>query len=587
MPATLGSQPVISASANAIENQPKIPRRFALIIANNSSLDENVQPLKYADDDAAKLFELLGAIGYDTRLLVAMDAETANTHQRAAAASRAPTRKSLDRVVGQLKADIEKAQRAGEEVDLIITYSGHGAVGRRGDPYINLLDQRLYRGDFFRSVVAQTGADFIHVIIDACRARDFVDARGGPDGPDFNRELSLFLSQERRAQHPEVGIFVAESADRKTHEWSKTRSGIFAHEVISGLSGAADVNGDGKIEYSELHAFVASANSRISDARARLRVVAQAPSLNPRRPLIELNRAGQAGKIQTPAGGGRYSIEDERGVRWVDAHLEEGNSVRLHLPLRQRFYVINVTDGREAVVSGKLPGALVSLSDTSFSPVEISHRGSISASLASDLFAVAYGAAFYKGFAAAMRYTSVDLDEANPGKAAPVMDDTPDVNPAANALNDTAAESATQEHSTASTSDEGSPADYPFAAGDRSLRSEPLLEPVPSNTTLPPGALASPSNKEDAKKLSSPLHRRAGWVAVVSGIAGAVLGMIAIGKHSDLMELTDERALNGTFDLDAYVHEEASLNRYSTTADIMFTTSLVAAATWLLTEEDE
>jgi hypothetical protein len=382
-----------------------MPQRLALIIANNQSLDPGVTALRFADDDGARLYELLAPMGYRTELLTVLDRDTAEQHPDAAAAARPPTWARLERSVEELRRAVARVHEAGGEAEVVISFSGHGAVGQRGDPYVNLLDRRLYRGDFFRDVVAGIGADFVHVIVDACRARDFVDARGGPDGPDFDRELSLFLEQERRVQHPEVGVFVAESADGETHEWSRTRSGVFGHEVVSGLSGAADVNGDGVIEYSELHAFVASANSAIRDPRARLRVVAQPPALSSRRPLLRLTGDGPQERLTTPRAGGRYTIEDDRGVRWIDLNAAAGLQVTVHLPRRARYYVIDVTGSREAVAVPA--GALSSVDALEFAPLATVARGSINEALASDLFRVPFGQSFYEGFAHAMRYPSV------------------------------------------------------------------------------------------------------------------------------------------------------------------------------------
>jgi len=396
---------------------PREPLRLALIIGNNESRDEGVKPLRFADDDAARFYELLSAVGYDARLLTVLDPDTALQHPVAAQVARPPSWDKLMRSVAELAQTVQAIHATGGEAELVVTYSGHGAVGERGDPYVSLLDRPLYRGDFFRDVVAAVGADFAHVIIDACRAHDFVDARGGPNGPDFDGALSLFLGNERRAKYPHIGIMVAESADGETHEWSRTRSGIFAHEVLSGLAGGADVNDDGRIEYSELHAFVAAANQAIKDPRARLRVVAEAPTQGARRPLLTLTSGGQAERVRTPASGGRFTVEDERGVRWVDVNQAPGMQVTLHLPRRPRYFVIDVDKAQEATIDGRADSAIVVLSELAFVAQEPTQaRGSVSAALASDLFRTPFGASFYEGFALAMQYPSV-IDERRVGDA--------------------------------------------------------------------------------------------------------------------------------------------------------------------------
>ncbi len=401
----------LAAATSAPDAAP--PLRLALIVAHNKSQDDDVKPLRFADDDGARFYELFQALGYRAALLTVLDPETAEQHPEAREAARPPSWERLARTVAELKGLAEEAHAAGREVELLVTYSGHGAVGRRGDPYVNLLDRRLYRGDFFREVVTAVGADFVHLVVDACRARDFVDARGGPDGPDFDRELSLFLTRERRSRHPEVGVVVAESADGETHEWSRTRSGIFAHEVLSALSGGADVDGDGAIEYSELHAFVAAANQAVRDVRARLRVVAEAPAQNPRRPLVSLAKSAAVQRLRTPRAGGRFTVEDGLGVRWLDVHLAPGQQATLHLPRRNRYFVADVARGSEASVFASEEA--VALSDVSFTQASAPEsRGSIAEALASDLFKTPYGPEFYKGFALAMRYPPVGAPPADP-----------------------------------------------------------------------------------------------------------------------------------------------------------------------------
>jgi len=51
--------------------------------------------------------------------------------------------------------------------------------------------------------------------------------------------------------------------------------------VISGLWGAADINSDQRIEYSELQSFVASANRTVDDPRAKPSVIVHPPALDP------------------------------------------------------------------------------------------------------------------------------------------------------------------------------------------------------------------------------------------------------------------------------------------------------------------
>ena len=55
-------------------------------------------------------------------------------------------------------------------------------------------------------------------------------------------------------------MILATTLGQQAHEWSAIESGVFTHELLSGLLGAADVNADQRIEYTELQAFIAAAN---------------------------------------------------------------------------------------------------------------------------------------------------------------------------------------------------------------------------------------------------------------------------------------------------------------------------------------
>lgn len=85
------------------------------------------------------------------------------------------------------------------------------------------------------------------------------------------------------------------------------RGGVFTHELLSALSGAADVNADRRVEYSEVQAFIASANRAIHDPRAVPRIVAFPPAIDHHRAIVALADFGSstilAGKIRSAPSG--------------------------------------------------------------------------------------------------------------------------------------------------------------------------------------------------------------------------------------------------------------------------------------------
>src|SRR4029078_8213906 len=130
-----------------------------------------------------------------------------------------------------------------------------------------------------------------------------------------------FLEEEQLARYPRAGVIVATSGDHETHEWSRYQDGILSHELRSALTGGARVNGDGRIEYSELRAFLAAANARVKNPEARVEVFSHPPALDRHRPLFDLRAAELAGRatrfLHFGAGlAGRFHVEDDRGVRY-------------------------------------------------------------------------------------------------------------------------------------------------------------------------------------------------------------------------------------------------------------------------------
>jgi hypothetical protein len=108
------------------------------------------------------------------------------------------------------------------------------------------------------------------------------------------------------------------------------------------------VNGDGSIEYSEIAAFFAAANLRVSDPRARLSVIAEPPRLDRSAPLLRLPKLNGHFSVSGRADGPwarPFFVENERGERVLDAFVERGMRLTVRLPANQRLFIVR-PDGR-------------------------------------------------------------------------------------------------------------------------------------------------------------------------------------------------------------------------------------------------
>jgi hypothetical protein len=397
------------AGPRAARAAPPAEDIFALVIGNNASLDPAVKPLRYADDDAARAYELFAAVAERAWLLTVMDADTQQAFPHLVALAQPPRLDLVRAVMNDLVAAMKRSRAAGRRTVLYFYFAGHGQVGADREGWLALLDGRLTRSDLFRDVIARSPADVNHVIIDACNAYFVVAARG--DGVPA-RAVRGFLAAESLARYPTTGVIVSTASAAETHEWSAYRSGVFSHELLSALAGAADVDGDGRVTYHEAAAAMAAANVTVRDPRARLAVFARPPSADRRAALFDLARLRRvapgeprpargrvAGFLTLPqALTGHYFLEDDRGVRTVDLNKSGEQPLRIALLDRPRYYLRS--GEREALIDLARPGD-VDAGGLGFVDAPLRPRGSIEESLHVGLYAVPFGRAFALGHEAA------------------------------------------------------------------------------------------------------------------------------------------------------------------------------------------
>ena len=406
----------VAAEPGLTQDDDSNLRRFALIVANNDSVDPGVEPLQYADDDGARYFEMFSSLSTRAELLTTLDSESQRVFPGVTEETRPPTRTSLKLTVESLKADIKQARKAGYETEMYVVFTGHGNVGPEGNGYLSLADSKLERDELFRQVIEPLGADFTHLIIDACHAYFMVNSRGGSgddweddrSGQTLNRQLNAYLTREQkesRQTRRTVGVIVSTAGTAEVHEWSKFRGGVFSHELRSGLLGAADANGDGQVTYPEIEAYLVAANAAVTNPKAKINVYAEAPAQDRSRPLTELGAYEEATLLTIPGGvSGRYHLEDARGVRYADFHVDGSVPTRIALlrePLGQDGGYYLQHDGQQAYIP--LTSDDVTSAKLAYSEVSQQARGSVDEAFRSDLFKTPFGPSFVAGFDAGRR----------------------------------------------------------------------------------------------------------------------------------------------------------------------------------------
>lgn len=331
---------VLAALPALAEERPRAT--FALIVGVNHSVDPNEPPLRYADDDAARYLDLFRLLGAKTYLLARLDENTERLHPQAAAEANLPRQAEWERLVEQLARDVKQAKERHLGTVVYFVYAGHGSV-HNGQGYVTLEDRKLTGKDLVDELISKVDAEQVHLIVDACSSYFLAYGRG-PGGQ--RRPLSGFSEMARLSEDGRVGLLLSTSSARESHEWEAFQAGVFSHEVRSGLYGAADADGDGRVSYKEIAAFVQRANAAIPNERFRPEVHARPPKDG--QVLVEL---GQALDHRIEVDGSEsvhLELEDSRGVRLADFHNASGQRLWVARPVGTGpLYVKRVADGSE------------------------------------------------------------------------------------------------------------------------------------------------------------------------------------------------------------------------------------------------
>ncbi|WP_163989829.1 caspase family protein [Pyxidicoccus caerfyrddinensis] len=214
------------AAAHQLEEPGATLRRFALVVGSSEG-GPGRERLRYAGSDALAmsrvLEELGGVAGADRVLLLEAD------HGALLAA------------LQQMKTLVEAAEAPGVRRELVLYYSGHSDG-----------DGLLPRGERFsyedlRRALGAVPADVRIAILDSCGSGALTRYKGGVRRPAFLTDAS---SQVRGHAY-----LASSSADEVAQESDSIGASFFTHFLVTGLRGAADASGDGRVTLHEAYQF--------------------------------------------------------------------------------------------------------------------------------------------------------------------------------------------------------------------------------------------------------------------------------------------------------------------------------------------
>ena len=219
-----GAPPRSAAGGRDVDPAAK---KYAFVVGVNTYQHPNLRPLKYAENDAVKLGELLEKNGYAVTLLTG-----------SGPADRKPTRKGIEDRLEQVLTGCQKADT------VLVAFAGHGLQfdGDR-DSYFCPSDAVPLKSGAntlvsMKRVYDSLGKSFAGVkvlLVDACR-----------DDPQASRGVT------ESGPKPAKGIAVLFSCNpgERAYEHDSLKHGVFFYYVLRGLAGlATDSDGDVTFDY--------------------------------------------------------------------------------------------------------------------------------------------------------------------------------------------------------------------------------------------------------------------------------------------------------------------------------------------------
>ena len=208
-----------------------VVRRMALVAGANYGGQDRTA-LKYAVSDARRFAQVLTSLGGvdpgDCLLLVQ------------------PSLAELERAFGELQrkaSSVAAVAEAGgrDRTEVLFYYSGHA------DEKGLLLGEERYSYEAFRERMDAIRADVRIGVLDACASGAITRLKGG-------QRRQAFLVDEASDMRGHA-FLASSSADEVAQESDTVGGSFFTHYLVSGLRGAADVSGEGKVTLNEAYQF--------------------------------------------------------------------------------------------------------------------------------------------------------------------------------------------------------------------------------------------------------------------------------------------------------------------------------------------
>jgi hypothetical protein len=279
-------------------------RRIALVVGANRGVADRV-PLRWAVADAervaALLVEMGGVAPADCLVL------------------REPSRRALLDGLAVVRGRAAEARAADGRTEVVVYYSGHAdeqglLLGRETFSYRELKDA-------MHGITADVGIG----ILDACASGVITRLKGGRLQPGFLTDESM--------QMKGYAFLTSSSENESAQESERIKGSYFTSALVTGLRGAADASGDGRVTLNEAYQY--AFNETLSQTTAT-QGGAQHPSYDIRMAgtgdvVITDVRETSCTIVLGPEFDGRFYVRNAKRVLVAELYKPAGRTVELGL----------------------------------------------------------------------------------------------------------------------------------------------------------------------------------------------------------------------------------------------------------------
>lgn len=299
-----GITAIAALNGAAQADNARINRYVVAVSANYGGQGRPV--LRYAESDAKSFAKVLGEMGGVQAGNVILVKE--------------PGVAALQKQLDGLDAKIAQGKNAAGRNEVLFYYSGHAdEKGLR-------LGNEVYAWKELRKRIDAMKADVKIAVIDACGSGAITRLKGGVAVPAFMVDQSSDMKG--------YAFITSSTQDESSQESDKLRGSFFTHSLVSGLRGAGDLSGDGKVTLSEAYQFAFNETLQRTE---KTMGGAQHPSR-------DMNLAGTGDVVMTDlrstsAGleldedvDGRLFIRDANGELVAELYKKAGRAMSLGFP---------------------------------------------------------------------------------------------------------------------------------------------------------------------------------------------------------------------------------------------------------------